>query len=326
MKKNNFFVAQSPLQLLNCIEAQYKFKTQNNILIFIESGHLQTEFQMKRLLKLFKWKDIIYIHLPTTKIENITFVAEVRKKLKYYLSHKIEKVFIGDFRGFQMLHIANYLSAEEVYLVDDGISTVSYDNYIQFKSIQKTLSKLKHRAFFYKTKQINYNFFTIYDMKEKRKVFNNYDFINTYKSNSEVKDEIFFIGQPLVKLGIVSKEYYQENLKKIIDLHRNEKLVYVMHRIEDEAYIKELSHQFGFDYRRFDDLLELEMIRAVYLPKTFATFYSSALFSMSQLFKNLDYIAYRIDTKEIKYKGLKILDIDHMYDQFKKYGIRVEVI
>jgi len=62
----NIFIARSPLQLINCIEAKEHFQTQHNILLIIYTKGERNNQQIDDLISLTFWDEIIKIPPPHT--------------------------------------------------------------------------------------------------------------------------------------------------------------------------------------------------------------------------------------------------------------------
>ncbi len=140
--KKNLFIISSPLQLLNAMEAIYSFNTSDNILILIyNSSENKTDFHQKtNLLDTDQWEKIIYYDLGKIAkkkrfFQQVRLIKELKKESYTYL-------FSGDFGTIQQAIMAN-VSAEKIYLLDDGTASIVIDFLHNPKLVQKLLL-LKH--------------------------------------------------------------------------------------------------------------------------------------------------------------------------------------
>ncbi len=323
---HNIFIAASPLQLLNCIEASHHFKTKNNILLIAKEGKSKNLDQMIQLLEIYCWDKIIYLDLPVGFLKYIRYPSFIKSFLKETITMPIENIFVGAYRSMHINHLVNFLDVKNIYLVDDGVSTLSYEKYNKSKSIKKSIRDIIYRLMLYKTKNIKYIFFTCFYLENYKTIENAYDYIKKYKSNVTSSNMVMFIGQPLVELSVVTPKYYKEYMKKIIHYFDNQNFIYILHRGNDRNFIDGLSKELGFKYLEFDNLIELEILQSSNIPCTIATFYSTGIYTLNKIFKNVKYVAFRIEKEHIDQKLLSSLDIESYYKEFEKSGILVEDI
>lgn len=323
--KKNIFIAASPLQLLNCIEASYFFKTKNNILLLLYTSETEALKQMKLLIDFVEWKAIYYIALPQKSLDKFFYSKAINSKLIDIQKEQIDKVFVGEYRSDHINHIVNTLDRQNNYLVDDGAASLFYHENRVRSNVKKKITQLIYRLFFYKLNSIDYTFFTFFDIKGKKIYKNNYTFFKKYLSEKEHSEKVYFIGQPLVELGIMTKINYKNELRKVIKFYGNKEFTYILHRRQDTSLVHDLSMDLNFQYKRLDNLIELEMILAKSVPSNFATFYSTAIMILPQLLKDSTYHAFKIDNQFFEETDLyEDRTLDNYYVEFSKHSIQVE--
>jgi len=325
MKEYNIFIVASPLQLLNSIEACSHFKTRNNVLILIKTQDKNNILQMENLLGIFHWDKIISIELPQTNLQRLLFSTTVKNKLQDLIQDHIEKVFVGEFRSDHITHIVNYLNAKKTYLVDDGTAVLFYDIYIK-RTFKTTVRAFFYKLFYYKLNIIDFTFFTIFDLKEKQIVKNNYKYIKNIFQEKKYENSVFFIGQPLVELGMINENNYKLQIKKILQSYENKKFIYILHRRQNEKFIKKLSLELGFEYKRLEQLIELEMVLTSTIPSDFATFYSTAIVTLPKLIDNCKFKAFKININNLNQNSPHIKPLIKYYEEFSNSGIEVEAL
>ncbi len=326
MKNYNIFIASSPLQLLNCIEASHHFQTKNNILLLIQTSEKSNLFQMNKLLDKYRWDQIKYISLPETLKHRIMFTNTIKRTLEYFKKHVIGKVFVGEYRSDNITHIVNYLDANEVYLVDDGLALLNYDKNINQKSNKQKIRAIIYKLFSYKLSIINFKFFTIFDLKQDSVIKNKYTYIKQYMEEKSTDPSVFFIAQPLVELSMISENNYKIELKKVIDFYKNKQFVFILHRRQKEKIIKKLALELGFEYKLFDQLIELEMLNSSTIPSEFATFYSTAIVTLPKLLDNCTYRAFKINPQKFNKKVTDLNALEKCYIEFTDSNIKVSML
>jgi len=319
--KYNIFIVAGPLHLMNAIEAIEYFKSKNNILIVLYTDNKQQLSQIKKLLNFVNWHTVEYIRIPQNIIDKLFFVNNIDSSLQTIQKDKIDKLFVGEYRSDHVNHIVNMLSNKDIYLLDDGLAQLNYHNEMNSQPYRVKVRRVIYQALFYKLERINYTFFTIFDIKNEKIIKNNYNFFKKYIRDKQVEDSVYFIGQPLVELGIMSEENYKKSLSKIIDFYKGRKFIYILHRREKVENIKELSLKLNFEYKLFDNLIELEMIMSKIVPSDFATFYSTAIVTLPRFISEIEYRVFR--TKDnIIHKNF-IDNILNTYQELEKIGLRV---
>jgi hypothetical protein len=289
----SIYIAASPLQLLNCIEAKQHFKDKNTVLLLVIGACKNTRSQMNELIGLDYWNTIIRIRLPVGYYQKLIFVKYVDKILNDIKEKEFHRAFVGDIRNIYIRHIFNSISAFSKFSVDDGMPTVSLNTNIS----ESSFKILFFRLFLYKTQITNLSFFTIFNLTGSTFIKNEYHFLkNKLKKPVYDKEWIFFIGQPLVELGIVSKDKYIKNLRLIIDLNVGKKFTYILHRRQNYEEMKEISNIVGFKLLSFKNLIEIEMVKMGVIPYKLLTYYSAAIVTLPIIFKDINYQVIKVDS------------------------------
>ncbi len=324
MSRYNLFIVAGPLHLMNAIEAIHHFETQNNILLILYTDNKKQLNQMERLLDFADWDSISYLSLPQKATDKIFFARYVHNKFADISKREIDKIFVGEYRSDHVNHIVNYFNDKDIYLLDDGLAQIDYHKEMSYQPYKVKIRRVIYKMLSYKLSPIKYTFFTIFDIKNERVIKNEYSFFKKYINKKDREDLVYFIGQPLIELGVVSEESYKKEFAKIIRFYKNKKLIYITHRREDESKVKRISKELGFEYKEFDNLIELEMINAKVVPSDFATFFSTAIVTLPSFIKGSIYRVFKMDDKFINKKFIE--NISESYLEFEKMGLKMELL
>ncbi len=335
---SNLYIVESPLQLLNAIEAKEEFTAKKNILIVKFSNERRNNYQIEKLLKESFWDRIYKIpYIYTTKTQIIYFCFLTR--LLVWQKQKFQKIFIGEFRSDEMWMLLNNVQHIETFLLDDGSVTIEVQkNYL--KEIEKYNSE-KSRS---KRKYILYNFFflkapkrkvidlfTMFDLKPhpgQKVIQNNFKALASKIINIDDhanSNTVFFIGSNIVERGIVNDKYFFECIEYIVNFYKaNEKnIIYLPHRRENEKKLLTMKNQFGIEVLYPSDLIELYFLNKKIWPKHIASFYSTALYSLKKIYKCREVDVFKLDFTQLNKEFQS--SIDSTYKFYKKYFRLIEI-
>ncbi|KAB0666493.1 hypothetical protein F6V25_03475 [Oryzomonas japonica] len=313
----NVFLIETPLQLLNAIEAKNCFGLLNNCLIVRLDTNCYREI-FKRLIDEREWDCVQYItfHNKTITLASKLLGQRVSDKIRgfcydyqQYLNRKklddialslgkVKNAYLGNYMKSlydmkYMYHFANTLAYENLYILDDGTDTLLISderkNICSEKESPEKLGSwfLRLKATLRKT-FIDWNdkdadmvtFFSAYDIEVgngDRLIRNEYTYLREIATHTEPSDEVFFLGQWLVEDGYMKEDLYLDYLTKVKDYFANERLFYIPHPRESVTMINKIKESLGFNIRRFDVPIEYEISIRENMPKVLASFFSSAL-------------------------------------------------
>ena len=145
--KKNLFIINSPLQLLNSIEAIYKFELKNIIVVAIYNRSIKNIEQIEAQLEKINCDEIVRFN-PFKEGKLKGYV----KLIRYLKRYSYEYIFIGELEDFRFRAIVANLNKTNLFLLDEGSATVAlYEstikkdriNRFKFKSIKFILNGLK---------------------------------------------------------------------------------------------------------------------------------------------------------------------------------------
>lgn len=319
MKIHNIFMVTSPLQLMNAIEAIEHFKTHKNILVILYMERKSLS-QIKKLIDFIDWEMIKYIPLPKSNRDRLFFAKTVHDRLKEIKKREVNSIFVGDYKSAHLNHVVNFFKTQKIYLLDDGLAQLNYHHEMRNETYKVKIRSMIYKLLFYKLDVIDYTFFTIFNIPNEKVIKNNYDFFKKNIQSKEIKNSVYFIGQPLVELEIMSVENHKKELVKIINFYKAKDFIYVLHRRENEEHIQQLALELDFEYKVFDTLIELEMINALFIPSDFATFFSTAIVTLPNFIKNAEYRVFKSQEYNDEFKE----HIFNAYKSLEEMSLRVE--
>jgi len=97
-----------------------------------------------------------------------------------------------------------------------------------------------------------------------------------------------------------------------------------LHRREDIENIKKLSLELNFEYKEFENMIELEMLDSMVVPSIFATFFSTAIVSLPSFILESKYQVFRIKDENINKDFIP--SITNTYSELEKMNLRVELL
>lgn len=232
-------------------------------------------------------------------------VANIIKKLK-----EVNNLFIGHYwleYKYFMRHFANKLKHQTLYLLDDGTDTIDINNKRKLSNIpqcgasttvgtdsERLLKKIENH---FRKKYWNWNtaeaesvtFFTTYDINVRdgdHIIKNEYNYLRSLISRTTQIDEVYFLGDCLVDDKYMSEGQLIKYLQHAKTYFGNENIKYVPHPRESLKMIERVKEVVGFEIKKIDVPIEVELVLKGPIPKILASFCSSALESCSNIFGN----------------------------------------
>ena len=325
MKKNiNIFIARTPLQLFNCIEARDRFHKDEQNILFYQYRSVIDKKQIENLID-SSWYEVV--EYPLTLSNRLFFPISLSKIVSKYKS-KVSSCYYGAYNGI-ISHLINSLNPTHKYLVDDGIKTIKISQFIKDNKLDKRgfLRPIKDwllnstREYIYQSK-----FFTVYDEIENhlphRVVKNDYRAFKKRVSTMKREDIVYFIGTALLKRSIKTEEIFEQELERVIEYYqeRNQKFIYILHRYEDIEYMNSLAKKYSFEAVRFDNIIEVELLRRGVVPSGVSSFASTAVETIDMIY-GVEVKIFELDNSGIFEKYQKVFQ--DLYNNFREKGVDV---
>lgn len=308
----NVFVVETPLQLLNAIEAKQVLQLTNNHLIIRVGGTGFSASKLKALVEMSPWDGVHYLEFWNATIEwgarfaRLSFFGRVQG-VAYDIQrainrHKVDKlaakfagakkILLGNYlRGYQsyMRHFANRTGYEQLFLLDDGTDVLLIcEARSQARSAKREIEsglgikdRLRRCFVDWDEKEAeSVTFFTAYELKPPsfdKVITNNYQYLRDVASNSTRSQEVYFLGQSLVEDGYVGLDFYVQQLRAIKDYYKGEQLIYIPHPRQAPWLMKKIEEAVGIQVRLCALPIECEVALAKSKPAAIASFFCSAL-------------------------------------------------
>lgn len=318
----NLFVVESPFQLLSAIEANYFFKNEQNILIINyppQKFHSKNNDQLKLLKDLMIWDQVYELDKNLSYFEFNLKLLILIKKIKKNLK-MIDKVFIGEYRSWYMRQCFNVLNPEQCFIIDDGANTIAmqkdfiptgkYYEIRDFRSlIRKIINYLSIFLLFYKIPNTrkDINLFTSFDLmpysNKQTIIKHNFEYIKAKMSDKKVlKNCVYFFGSIMTEDNFMEEFVEFEELKKIANyfiLRGVSEVVYMPHRRESKEKIDKIKKELNFEIRYNQYPAEIEFILMDEVPEYLASFYSTALHTVSTMIDFKEVLAFELPYEKI---------------------------
>lgn len=302
----NLFIIRSPLQFINAIEAKFYFKTTKNILYIIHGKSTINSAHMHKIFSFSTWDEIIEIN-PNNKKNNL---LNNIKSIKILQEKKYDYIFTGDIGNINTALISS-LKKNETYLLDDGTMTLIshqtlHPSQKEAWSTSRFIKNNRYKLFGLKCnlKKEKINYFTIFNLvpHENEKIIkNNFSFFKQsfLPQLKQGSSTVYFIGQNLIIENIMSEIIYLKYIKNIIKYYSNQTIIYYPHRFEkiSEKY-RELESK-EFIIKESTQPIEIELLTRDCYPNHIASFVSSALSSLKNIFQDSNIDSFIIQEEDL---------------------------
>lgn len=306
-KKYNLFIVRSPLQFINAIEAKHHFKTQNNILCLIHNTSTVNSKQMNKLLTLTTWDKTLELNSDNSKNSLFKNIKFIKALLKYPFNY----IFTGHLGNINITLISSLIK-EKIFLIDDGTATLALHktmlnpNHIKKITLNSLIREYRFKIFGLKSnlKNLKINYFTFFNLTpylDEKIIKNEFLFLkNTFsKKTNNSHDIVYLLGQNAVETNTMREEIYIGYLKKIINYYQNKKIIYYPHRSEEITSAYTPLKNENFIIMGSEQPIEIELLTKGNNPSTIASFISSALFTLHQIFPNASIDSFILETEDL---------------------------
>lgn len=330
----NVFIIESPLQLINALEAKAYFKLRDHEcdLLILNGENPNTLKQMVRMVDYSKWRKVKELGFGSGRLSWVTRMITLKNQYQNYKN--VEMVFIGDYRADVMRDFVTVVNPKQAVLLDDGTVSLRIHKSLSSKREREHFFEREHNGklkqlikslvYFGKTPKQNHIkdliFFTVYDLSSNdylTVIKNKYNHIKMVSSNKEKKNEVWFLGSPLAEKGIVpDRKTYQEYLEIVQSHYREYDIYYVPHRAEDPSNIEEYR-KLGYKIVKPDMSIEFYLMAQKSVPLIVASFYSSALGNIYNIFgEEIQIDSFLINPSDLPEKNRK--EIGDIYNYYEK--------
>ena len=297
---DSVFIAQTPLQLINLYEASKHYKVNGQYILFYDN--LDNYARMKELVKVLEVEQFIFFKIDFKfRMFFPLILSRIIKKLK----PTCRQGFYGTYASWSAW-IINSLAIETAVLVDDGHKTV---NLIKVPEITGVFKKSRFKKLSKAFVQ-NSNFFTFYadfakkngfqseqnSLKYVQKVFSRHQFDSAISIDQY---SCFFISTNILA-RYKSIELYIEKVA-----NSSERMLYIMHRYDDEELVSEWAQKYQFDCVKFEYPIEL-YFSLLSESQRVMSFGSTAIDTLSMMKPEVDITLYRLPLDGFDSDSLKV--------------------
>lgn len=322
--KINLFIARTPLQLFNCIEAKKRFHEGDKNILFYQYQRDVDKKQIERLIEMDRWEKVIAY--PLTRMRKRFFPFYLKNIITQYQS-KISHCYYGTYNNI-ISSLINLIKPYALILIDDGTKTLVHAQLIESKNIERRgfFKKIRNKLFS-TSREFLYQstFFSLYPLKNyniaNKVILNDYRMFKDSLSSLPSKDVVYFIGTPLGEHVLKDKLVYEEYLQKVVTYYGDKKFIYILHRYENVDEITHFAKKYHFEYVKFDTILEYAILKAGFIPKECATFSSSAIETLPLLYPQSKYTSFYVKPDDILQKKQDIMN--RIYQNYEAKGYEV---
>lgn len=269
-KQHAVIFIESPLQLLNTVEALDFFSAKKSEIIIRLNSNEKNNTQIKNLAYLVGQHNIKYFKVSNewNQIKDYLNALIISLNLIYY-TLKGYKCFIGNIESKIFRTLKMFIPRNKVILLDDGTKTIAFQNKL--------------------TQQKVYSLFTCFELKAHKKQTlykNDYKVLKSIGSNQKnnIPSIIIFLGSPLSEKNIMKEERYLNIIKLYLEKKPfKENLIYIPHRDENDCKLKKVG-ELGFTIKRISYPVEFLPLKEQLKITHVISFYSTALILIPKLY------------------------------------------
>lgn len=240
-------------------------------------------------------------------------------------NRKFEKVFIGSYVNIVHLSLlAEYEKNSKTFLLYDGLQMIS-TNLLRNKSKGKYVKKYPkpyEKLYFKKPTIHSLTYVSPLDLKVQGEdslfLIKN----TTVSEGKEKKDKvIFFIGQPLSGIGLITEEFYLESLQKFKRRFPDYTIFYFPHPREEDHMLASIRDI--FEVKVNNVVFEEYFLALPNPPGTVASFYSSVLTNLIFFKTGSKIISLEIPPEEINRYKSKIASVYKYFHAMENEDFKV---
>lgn len=290
-KNKNYFFVVTGLQVINCVEYIYDSNSTEDINVLIVCNKENTaRLEVNSTLHLYDWNEVIY--LPPTFILNIKISSfKLILNLLYswtrlnFISFKETRIIGNDLTIF-FRYVTKNKKLKDIIFIDDGNGTVNYSSKNPYEDFKGRSNK-----FIYKFLGIHNHvffpsiFFTAYPnyikpLYNQKIIINNFNYLKNIKKHTKTINKIYFIGDPHVERGYMTKKQFIDTLIFVNNFFDNN-VIYVPRIYEADDKLDEIRSY--MPVLKNDTPFENFIVNSELLPVALVAFHSTVLFNLNKM-------------------------------------------
>lgn len=290
------FLASSPLQVLNAIEAytHYDVPVSSRLLVVGSSSQYLGNHvdQVEAAIAFGSWGQIMRVPAARKLVWTRRYITTIDRLKRVHSD--IDSVYVGNYRSAVMNHAVSALRPNNTVLLDDGIMTIGVSKERSVGSYlmpapgflpRTTLLALGVRLSPIRALEM----FTAYDVHggpNDSVVHCNFTYLKSKLSSRRSNEGVILVGSPVVEDGVMTFNAYIRALRSIVSNYTNSPVTYFAHRRENSKGLEAISRAIDVVVERPQSCLELSLLEFDELPAKIVGLFSSALVTSSSLLAN----------------------------------------
>ncbi|WP_299074828.1 polysialyltransferase family glycosyltransferase [uncultured Paraglaciecola sp.] len=310
MNNSALFLIQSPLHVLNAIEAIRSFSIKKSTFLVVISKHNE------------KWETMIRLSIPSCSrvLYSLRLDADIEASTQSYAQHIpwlkhqfFDSVFFSDSRLYIFVDLVNALQNPNTFLMDDGAGIIPSVQHIKDKgryfdisksssaTRQQQIEKVKEKYGLLNEKLVKYNLFTAFDFEscDQFRVFQNPMTQILHNHQGVNQNQVVFLGQPMVNDGYLSKQAYIEEMSAISHSYSGMEILYLAHPREEKANVAEIQRCCKVSLVETDMTVEKYLLSIARPPAIVSSFYSAALWYVAKFQNGIQVNAHKLDFERL---------------------------
>jgi hypothetical protein len=260
--EKSLLVVESPFQLLCAFEIISRYRV-DYVLVLRMSGVGRNDEQLRLTAKI----------LRLSYVEVVARVGMLKRdllrawlRLMPLLRHRYAHLFLGSYYSGFMRALRRILRSGRTWILDDGLAT------LRAQADMLRIGQADDLA----------TFLELNALPGQAILHHRLESVAALGSTKYV-DKAMFLGQPFIEHGIVSKNEYNQIVRRCSEA-TEAPLIYVPHRSESTKRISELQQSLGLDIHYPPMCIELDLVRNGEIPRRVFTVMSTAGFTIARMF------------------------------------------
>ncbi|WP_219017772.1 hypothetical protein [Shewanella algae] len=312
----------SPFQILCAAEAVNLEVKSSVRLIVLRTQCVNNDSQVDKLVDYYDdlWSSVNYVRMKGR--EGISIIKYLYDLFLLKLNlWNTDEIYIGDprVRTFQL--ISNLLIHKKATFLDDGLGALGYGIFLE--KLKQECNESKIKSIFYGYRGISLRSIFYSELIDNNVGFEleykQCDIVKFLKDSHQFKSDLkghYFIGQKLVDNGFLTLSEYIFRLKGYVDKIKekfNSEVIYISHRGESESTISKVESLKNIKVVKLELPIEVYLSFNGVVPVSVASFYSTALITLSMIYKDLPVKFFSLD---IPY-NISITENEHLFKNIK---------
>lgn len=300
----NLYYIESPFQLFGAFENICKSRFDYKIIIRLNENSINNE-QIKIIAEKFNLKNVNYIYL--NKKKSFKDYYNLLKLIINIIVKDYNKIYVGNYNSILFQIIKLLIDNTKFILLDDGVGTLTTYDILKKNNKQLELFTLFNLQSTSNISVVVHNFSNLV------KFFSSSEY-NSYKN--------IFIGTQFVRYGFLDEVDYIMCIKESIKILDGDTILYFPHRNESKELINKISMINNVIVIKASVPIEYYLLNNNISPYNVFTVFSTAIFSLKVLYKDIEIYVLKPTIKEHIEKNDLLLQYDFL-ESMKEFDIKM---